>query len=207
MAQPPRPQRFRQDRRIVEPSTGYPTAEFLRNLNSGVDLANFLADLQAAAAAAQNAANSAQAAANDAQTAANNAQSAADNAATAGGVTAREQSINASYPTNFTGALLSADSVGNITVVDHQRVYGSPTLNPTVSVAGGIAATGFAPGDIVRVYYDDPARAGGTVMYEGTLNAAEAAQTGDRHSVGAIMIPSVGLEDGLPTLPPGGVQI
>lgn len=207
MAQPPRPQRFRQNRAIVDPKTGYPTIEFLRNLNSGIDLTNFLADLQAATAAAQIAADNAQTAANNAQTAAETAQDAADNAATAGGVTALEQSINASYPTNFVGPLLSADSTGQINVASHDRVYGSSTLNPTVSVVGATVPTAFVSGDVVRVYYDDPTRAGGAVSYQTTLSPTVAAQTGNRHSVGAIIIPAAGSQDGLPTLPPGGVQI
>lgn len=184
---------------MVDPKTGYPTNEFLRNLNSNIDLANYLADIQAATVAAQ-------AAAEAAQIAADNAQTAADNAATAGDATALEQSINASYPTNYSPPLLTADPTGGVNIVAHDRVYGNPTLNPTVTVFAGSVATGFAPGDIARVYYDDPDRSGGLVTYQATLDPAVAAQTGNRHSVGAIEIPPTGTGEGRPTLPPGGVQ-
>lgn len=108
------------------------------------------------------------------------AQAANDNATAA----KRQQDITTSY-TNPT-AVLTASSDGSISIAAHSRVYGDGT---SVAVNAG-SVSGFAPGDYVSVYYDDAARAGGAVNYQGTTNAV--AQAGDRHSVGQITIPQPG---------------
>lgn len=112
-------------------------------------------------------------------------------------------SLLGSYPANYTAPLLSADAAGNVTVANHDRVYYDSTLNPTVSVTGGVIATGAGAGTIVRVYYDDASRAGGAVTFATTASAETAAQRGDRHSVGAVTIPGVGTANGNPLQPPG----
>lgn len=156
-----------------------------------------LPGIQDAVAAAQAAADAANAAASAANDAAGNAQGVADS-------TAAEQSIINSYVTNFVGtSALTADSAGNVTVVDHDRVYGDSILNPTVPVDGSVIATGYAAGATARIYYDDPARAGGTVTYQFTTDAAVATQSGARHSVGAVEIPAAGTVDGGYVQPPG----
>lgn len=158
-----------------------------RTLNAILDIPAIEAALVAVAAAT--------AAAN---AAANNAQAAAD------GVTTDTSLVN-SYPTNPSPSpLISADNAGNVTVNSHQRVYGDSVLNPTVLVIGGGIATGASPGEIVRVYYDDPTRSGGSVTYLFTVDPAPVpVQTGNTHSVGAVEIPSGGPVDGGPVRPPG----
>lgn len=162
-------------------------------INGIIELPGIQEAVEQAQAAAE-AANSAAAAANDA---AGNAQGVADS-------TAAEQSIINSYVTNFAGAsVLAADSTGQVTVVNHDRVYGDSTLNPTVSVIGGVIATGFTAGTTARIYYDDPMREGGGVSYQFTTDAAVATQSGSRHSVGAVEIPAAGTADGGYVQPPG----
>lgn len=142
-----------------------------------------------------------------AQTAAENAQIAADAANAAAEQSKAETSLINSYIENFTAPLISSDSLGNITVAAHDRVYGDSVLNPTVSVAGASIASGASPGDIVRVYYIDPSRAGGTVSYLFTIDpTTPQAQTGDTHSVGAVSVPAVGSTDGNFVRPPGFVE-
>lgn len=206
MAITPRAQRFRADQPIVD-KEGRPSIAFLRDLNGAIEIVNAIAEAQAAAAAANAAAATAQSAAETAQTAAEGAQAAADGAAGVGGAAAQEQSIQGSYPANFTGSLISADETGVVTIADHDRVYGNSTLNPTVAVTGDVLAIGALPGDIVRVYYDDPARSGGAVTYQTTADPSVAVQTGARHSVGAVRIPLTGTDDGQFLKPPGYVEI
>lgn len=152
---------------------------------------------QIAAEAAQTVAEAAQVVADTAQTAANNAQWATD-------AQALESSLVNSY-VDSTIATPTADSFGNITVVTHQRVYGNPALNPTVSVAGATFPAAVVPGDVVRVYYSDPARAGGTVTYQYTVDGVDLppVQGNNIHSVGAVEIPVTGTGDGVFLRPPG----
>lgn len=107
------------------------------------------------------------------------------------------QDIAASY-TDPTSAL-TADSTGVITILAHTRVYGD---GRSVPVNGG-SLSGFASGDYVSVFYDDAARAGGAVAYQGSTQAI--AQGGDRHSVGQIVIPQAGQSpsEGGGVSPPG----
>jgi hypothetical protein len=128
------------------------------------------------------------------------AQDAAD------GTTAESSLVN-SYIANFTAPLITADNLGNVTIANHDRVYGDPVMNPTVSVVGGVIATGVVSGGVVRVFYDDPTRTGGAVAYQFTVDpASPPVQTGDRHSVGAATIPVAGTEDGNYVRPPGFVE-
>jgi len=134
------------------------------------------------------------------------AQAAADGANTAADELKAETSLTGSYPANFTAPLLSADDLGNVTIVTHDRVYGKPSLNPTVSVTGDTIATGEAAGSVLRFYYVDPSRAGGAVTYLYTVDpAAPPVQTGDTHSVGVVAIPVTGTTDGTDLKPPGYV--
>lgn len=134
------------------------------------------------------------------------AQAAADNANAAAAELKAETSLTGSYPSNFTAPLISADDLGNVTIVTHDRIYGTPSLNPTVSVAGDVIATGEAAGSILRFYYVDPSRAGGAVTYLYTVDpAAPPVQTGDTHSVGVVEIPVSGTLDGTDLKPPGYV--
>ena len=143
----------------------------------------------------------AQAAAAVAQTAASTARNAIDNQASM-------TSLVNSYTSGFTGALLTANTSGTVTIQTHNRVYGDSTLNPTVSVAGSSISTGASAGNTVRIYYDDPSRAGGAVTYLFTIDpATPPVQGGSRHSVGAVVIPSSGTNGGKNLGPPGYIEL
>lgn len=87
--------------------------------------------------------------------------------------------------TDPTGVMTAAND-GTITIAAHSRVYGD---GGTVSVNGG-TVSGYVSGDYVTVFYDDAARAGGAVVYQGTKLAV--AQSGNRHIVGQATIPAAG---------------
>lgn len=158
-----------------------------------------IASVNAAAAAAQASADAAAAAAATAQSTAGTAQSSTD-------ALNAEASLVNSYITGFTSPLIKSDSTGLVTIANHSRVYGDSILNPTVSVTGGTISTGAAAGSTVRVYYDDPSRAGGTVTYAYTVDpAAPPVQGNGRHSVGAVTVPAAGNQDGRFVAPPGYV--
>lgn len=132
------------------------------------------------------------------------AQDAADNANAAADAVTSESSLVNSYPSNFTAPLISADNTGLVTIANHDRVYGDSTLNPTVAVTGDTIATGEAAGTIVRVYYNDPTRAGGAVTYLFTVDPADPpVQGGNTHVIGAVEIPAAGSVDGGYVRPPG----
>lgn len=97
-------------------------------------------------------------------------------------------------------SVLSAASDGTITIAAHTRVYG----DTSVSVDGGSVA-GFAQGAFVQVYYDDAAREGGAVTYQGTTSLVS--QEGARHIVGGVTIPATGEPpvEGQGPRPPGYV--
>ncbi len=97
-------------------------------------------------------------------------------------------------------SVLSAASDGTITIAAHTRVYG----DTSVSVDGG-SITGFAQGAFVQVYYDDAAREGGAVSYQGTTSLVS--QEGARHIVGGVTIPATGEPpvEGQGPRPPGYV--
>ena len=97
-------------------------------------------------------------------------------------------------------SVLSASSDGTITIAAHTRVYG----DTSVSVDGG-SISGFAQGEFVQVYYDDAAREGGAVTYQGTTGLAS--QEGARHIVGGVTIPNAGdpPSEGTGPKPPGYV--
>lgn len=108
------------------------------------------------------------------------AQAANDNVANV----SREINLANSYPDP--PGVLAAGSDGVITIAAHTRRYGDGT---SVSVNSG-SVSGFAQGDNVTVYYQDTAREGGAVTYEGTTSPV--AQAGDTHVVGVVQIPAAG---------------
>lgn len=187
--------------RIIESASGAATntfqiwfqrfADAIENSINGIAAALVAAGIALDAAAAANAAAAAANAAASAAQGSTDAQALA-NSLTSSGI------INVATP-----PLLSADSTGTITVSTHDRLYGDSTLNPTVTVTGGAFATAFVNPDVVYVYYSDPSRAGGAVTYLTSLDPADAVQTGDIHSVGAVQIPAAGSNDGNFVQPPG----
>lgn len=88
-----------------------------------------------------------------------------------------------------TGDLLF-ETTGHVTIASHTRQYGNPLINPQVSVASGGVTTGASAGQIVYIYYEDPARAGGSVTYLSTTDAGVAIQQNGRHIVGSGEVPS-----------------
>lgn len=135
--------------------------------------------IQDAIAAAQSAADSALVAADAATTAAASANTAAINAG----------SVASLANSGVTGATITAVDAGasaTISVTNHTRVYGDGSY---VSVNGD-SITGLAYSTLYYIYYDDPARAGGSVTYQYTTSQATAAQTGDRHLVGQVETPA-----------------
>lgn len=136
-----------------------------------------------------------------------NANDAAAAANAAANSAKQNESLVNSYITAFTAPLISADSSGVVTIANHTRVYGDSSLNPSRTVVGGTISTGAASGSIVRVYYSDPSRAGGSVAYLFTVDpATPMAQGGNIHSIGAVAIPATGTGDGNFVKPPGFVE-
>ena len=100
------------------------------------------------------------------------------------------QSLATSY---VSGATITATDAGanvTISVSAHNRYY--PQANGSVSYvtvnAGSV--TGLAYSTQYFIFYDDPARTGGTVTYQQTNNAVYAAQLGELHVVGAVTTPA-----------------
>lgn len=188
---------------------GNPSSDFILKWQFSVELLESVPAIQAQAAAAAASAATANAAAATANAAAAAAQTAADNANAAADSVTSESSLVSSFIVagSFTPPLISADSTGNVTIATHDRQYGNTALNPSVTVTGDTIATTGANPDVVRVYYDDPTRAGGAVTYLFTIDPDPApVQGGDTHSVGAVTIPAAGSQDGNFVQPPGFVQ-
>jgi hypothetical protein len=188
---------------IVDPKTGAPTNTFqiwIQQFANSIEYSiNGIAAALEAAGIALDAAEVALDAADEAQTAADNAQDATD------GISASQSLVQSGIPPESiaTPPLIQAADTGDITISDHDRLYGNGT---SVAVDGDTFASGFTSGDIVYVYYFDPARAGGAVSYQASLNSNDAVQTGDTHSIGSVEVPAAGTQDGNYVLPPGVVQ-
>lgn len=181
------------------------TRDFQRQLDEWrrqiMDSVNTLETTVTAVAAAQAAATAANAAAATAQAAANTANTAATNAQTAADEVTAESSLANSYVTGLTLSAADAGADTTITISAHTRVYGNGT---SVAVNGG-SIPGVPYGTAARIYYDDAARTGGAVTYQYTTSLTTAAQTGDRHSVGAVTTPAAAAppNNGNPVFPPG----
>ena len=156
------------------------------NLESQLGALQAAQAAQAAATLANAAAAAAQTAANTANTAAGTAQTAATTANNVATTVTAANAIATSYVTGLT--LMASDAGTNVTVTisAHTRVYGDGT---SVAVNSG-TVTGRPYSTTQRIYYDDAGRAGGAVTYQATTVATVAAQTGSRHSVGAVITPA-----------------
>lgn len=150
---------------------------------------------------AQNAADAANAAAAAADAAAAAADAAATAAQTAAETAAADSSLASSGVTGLTMTATDAGASATITISGHTRIYGDGT---SVSVTGG-SITGLAYSTEYWIFYDQSSRVGGVVTYQATASPATAAQTGDRHSLGAVTTPAAlgGPIDGNINLPPG----
>ncbi len=122
---------------------------------------------------------------------------AANDLAAAANATAAATKANVDIANSFTDptSVVSATNDGVVTINAHSRVYGDGV---SVSVNAG-SLSGFISGDYVTVFYDDAARAGGAVVYQGTTNAV--AQVGSRHIVGQATIPEIGEPEASGTSP------
>lgn len=167
------------------------------SVNNLQEIQQQLADQLAQILEAQATADAAQIAADTAQVTAEAAQSQAFDEA-------QNNSLVFSYVVRGTDPIISAAADGTVTIGDHTRVYGNSDLNPTVAVNGGIISTGLSAGKVVRVYYLDPIKAGGSVTYQYTVDPdPPKAQGFNVHLVGAVVIPSTGTSPGGGTNPPG----
>jgi hypothetical protein len=155
---------------------------------------NALANTVALIEAAQAAADAANAAAEAANTAAETAQTAADN------VEASSALAN-SYTTGLTITATDAGSNVTITISAHTRVYGDGT---SVAVSGG-SLTALAYSTAYYVFYDQASRAGGAVTYQSSTSIQGNGTAPDRHFVGAVTTPAAlgGPVGGNPVRPPG----
>ncbi len=164
--------------------------EAMSKLEKTLDSILIIPEIQAAIAAAQA-----------------TADMALETASTAAEGVAAEASLVNSYPQLATGDIISASSAGVVTIAAHTRVYGNPSLNPSVAVSGGTLTTGASSDSIIRVFYSDPTRAGGSVVYQFTVDPADyPAQGNNNHSVGAVAIPSTGTSPGTVPGRPGSVN-
>lgn len=163
-----------------------------------IDLGLSTAAAQADAAAAAASASAAAASAASANATANTADTTATSVQT-------DTALVDSYVSGFVAPLLSITSTGSATIADHNRVYGDGS---SVAVTGGAVATGATSGQTVRVYYNDPTRAGGAVTYLFTVDpAAPPVQKVNTHSVGAVLVPAAGSNNGKFIRPPGFIEV
>lgn len=118
----------------------------------------------------------------------------------------RESSIANSYVTNPVNPL-TAKADGTVVIADHDRVYGDSDLNPTVRIKGSTLSTGESPSSVVRVYYVAEDRTKTNPSFQYTVDPdTPMVQSGDTHSVGAVVIPDVGTRSGKGVNGPGYVE-
>ena len=186
---------------------GTPTHQFQQNWqNQGKAIEGaiqILAEAVDGILAAQAAAEAANAAAAVAQDAAATAQVAAEAANDAAAAVGSEGTITASGTSGLTLTATDAGTDATVNISAHTRIYGDGS---SVSVSAG-SITGLAYSTDYWVFYDDPTRAGGSVTYQHSTDPADAVQTGDKHSVGAVTTPVAAAPDnnGKEVLPAGVV--
>ena len=186
---------------------GTPTHQFQQNWqNQGKAIEGaiqILAEAVDGILAAQTTAEAANAAAVVAQDAAATAQVAAEVANDAAAAVGSEGTITASGTSGLTLTATDAGTDATVNISAHTRIYGDGS---SVSVSAG-SITGLAYSTDYWVFYDDPTRAGGAVTYQHSTDPADAVQTGDRHSVGAVTTPAAAAPDnnGKEVLPAGVV--
>lgn len=170
------------------------TNEFLRTLNGVLGQIGYalnqilvLPIIQQAIEDLGTATVAAQAAAEAAQIAADAATAAAAGASGSAAANARETALQSSY---IDPNRVLSSTPTTITIDGHTRYYGDGT---SAVVAGG-TATATDTLDVDYVFYEDPARTGGTVTY--FVSTEPPTQTGDTHVVGAVTVPATGVNDG-----------
>lgn len=109
------------------------------------------------------------------------------------------ETINLILNSSVTGLDVTVGAAGSFEVSDHTRVYYDKTV-PIDGTASAISTSG-VPGDVILIFYDDPARAGGAVTYQhivlsggtGDGSGAEASPANPyRHFVAGKEVPAVG---------------
>lgn len=165
---------------IVDPNTGAPTSEHIRQLNDNLrnfrvaisQLAQQADDLEASLVAAGIALTTAEAVRAELDAKIEN-----------------DDLIN-SYtdPVSVLTAVDAGDGTATITVANHNRVYGDGT---SVAVTG-TSLTGASLSTLYYVVYYDEFRTGGAVTYTLTTNPALAGQSNHQHLIGDITTPSSG---------------
>lgn len=181
--------RVRNNIGIVDPKTGLATSQFQQQTQRDKEeIERSINGLRASVDAIQ----SAFAAAAEAQRIAGLATEAATSVQ-------NEVKLTASYtsPQNA----LSADSGGTVTIASHTRVYGDGS---TVSITGG-TLSGFAIGQVVGVYYNDPTYSLTAPTFLADTGGGEAVQTNGRHVIGFVTVPGAGQppSGGTGPTPPG----
>ncbi|KQS01499.1 hypothetical protein ASG11_17755 [Sphingomonas sp. Leaf357] len=183
-------------RKIVDPETGNPTTEFMRQLNDQ------FTNIQSAVNSIKEQADDIETSLRQAGIAITTAEEVREIALQQG----REASLVASYvdPNGVLSAAVdSADTTkAIITVMAHTRKYGDGS---SVSVAGG-TVSGLNLATIYYVYYNDPQQAGGTVTYFATDNPLDAGNGQGRHAVGDVPTPGTSTSppsEGGGSFPPG----
>ena len=133
-----------------------------------------------------------------------NAQDLAQNAATTARTVNESGALEKSYTDNPVNPL-SASNTGVITIAAHERIYVYADIEEAVSINAGTISS-LSNETKYWVYYQDSARAGGTVNFQASTNPV--AQTGNVNVVGTITIPASGAVDSSGTSPaaPGAID-
>lgn len=168
--------RLRNNIGIIDPKTGFPTSQYQAQTQRDKE------SIEQSINALSQSVLAIQSALAQAAEANRKAEQAADSVA----VVQAETRLQGSYtsPQNA----VTADSAGNITIASHTRVY---TDGTSVAITGG-ALSGFAIGNAVGVYYDDPTFANPAPTFLADTGGGEAVQTNTRHVVGFVVIPGAG---------------
>jgi hypothetical protein len=137
--------------------------------------------------------------------AANAASDAADNATSVAEEVSTQNVLAGSWVTGLALSAASAGASATINISAHIRHYPQADGSIVDVAVNAGSVTGLAFSTLYYLYYDDPALAGGAVVYHATTVENDAAMIGDRHTVGAVKTPASGGAgtSGSGTRPPG----
>lgn len=173
---------------------GTPTPEMMRWWQEVSEKLEFtIADLQEATVDIQTALSTAQ-----------TAKTTADAATSAVNQIRSDYALTTSYVTGLSLTATDAGANATVNISPHLRLYSG---EGAVSVSGG-SVTGLIYNFDYWIYYDQPSRSGGAVVYQATtayVDAFKSLSNPDRHFVGAITAPVAGAPDtiGDPVIPCG----
>ena len=177
-------------RAIVDPTTGAPTADHLRQLNDNLrnirvaidQLATQADDIEASLLQAGIALTTAQEARDKANTVEANLDAKKADDALLNSYTS---------PVNILSATDAGDGTATVTVAEHSRIYGDGT---SVAVAAG-SITGLPLNAFFYVVYSDVERTGGSVAFSALTDPSQAGQSQGQHLCGDIATPAAGGAD------------